>query len=647
MIRLYGVAGGREHHAAIRLREELEKAWPGVATSDENDELVCIASDVKLSGYSVSDIDIVVAARLLPGRAVRIKAKKLAERLGMSPSGMVGVRNFVAAVEVKDQSEGGVRFSGDKVEVRYSRGGKTAWKSATDQNIQQLHSLREYLSDCGVEAFVYRALVLQGIGLNPTVGSLSVGFSWADFIECLLQTVPNLGSSREVRSVHPAKESRLTATRIFRHYAPTAIDRRRMDRLTRKGPNVDLIVQGLGERLTYLTGHGGTGKTVTMLQAAYASHLLSKNRCLILTFNQALASDIRRLLALMNIPSGEDGGILVLTAMAFFYSWLFRLRLATRDDSDFSTYGAKCEEACQYLYHGAISAKEISDIKIQHPDKFDFDIVMVDEAQDWPSYEVRLLKKLYDQNFFVISDGIDQLIRGGRADWLAGVPRDSRKVVTLVRALRMKRNLAVFASCLADAVGVDFDVVPNEGAGGGRVILVGGCWESQQKLHRELMDESIAAGNEPIDWLICVPSDRDADSEHRVATALREWDHDVWDGTCEVGKKDFPRSTSQYRIINYRSCRGLEGWTVILDELDVFWSECFEAKVRQGLSQEERDSMICLEDQAALYAWRWVFIALTRPMDSLVITLRDRSSALSSAIMKIAGELPDIVEDRL
>jgi hypothetical protein len=352
----------------------------------------------------------------------------------------------------------------------------------------------------------------------------------------------------------------------------------------------------------------------------------------------------------MGIPSGEEGGIKVQTALSFVYSWLARLGATDAETDCYDEYVGACGEAVKLLDGGALTALDIDAIKRSEPEKFDYDRVMVDEAQDSPRPEVNLVKRLYDPAAIVIADGLDQLVRGERADWLAGIARDDRLVLSLVQCLRMKRNLAVFLIALAERVGLDLDIVPNERAGGGRVVIASGSWSTQRALHDELAAYAAEAKNEPVDSLFCVPDEaisRGRPKRSDVAAALESWGEASWDGVDGGNRRDFPRSTGEYRIVNYKSCRGLEGWNVVLEDLDVFWKERFRRKMEAGLSAVESEQLHDLDELARVEAWRWCFIALTRPIDTLVITLADPASTLGRAVLAVAENFPDVVESRL
>lgn len=654
MIEVIGIEGTREHHAAKCIEAAMLALWPDLAATSAEEEVVRIASDVKLSSGKVTDIDVVIAGFLKTGRYVQPR-KVFRDRNGRRVTGApVAIENFAVAVEVKDQPANATRFVGDKVEVYYSRGASKGWKSATDQNIDQIHALKAYFADAGQDAYVFRCLIMQGLDTVDVDTAVASGFSATDFFTAVMAGSPpsERGGRYFLSSTSAPKARALVEARIFRSLVPTSLDRARMDRLFQKSPVVEQLLASGNQKLTCLRGHGGTGKTVTFLQTAWRAYKENGERTLVLTYNHALAADISRLLALLGVPSGKEGGIYVQTAMSFFYGWLHRLGVAGMPRESLEDYEAKCREALDIIAGGALGPDDIAGIKQASPERFDFDRVMVDEAQDWPAYEVSLLKQLYAPASIAVADGVDQLVRGDKADWLQSTARDTRLIINLVHCLRMKRNLAVFAGALADYAGIELDILPSDKAGGGRVVLVQGDWASQRALHEELAAAAKSAKNEPVDSLFCVPSssieiDPGGERSSTVAKTLRDWGYTTWDGVDETRRKDFPRSTGEYRVVHYQSCRGLEGWTVVLEHLDEFWVDRFQLKKAAGLTSAEADGLNDLEDLAYRQAWRWAFIALTRPIDTLVITLANLDNPLAKGLLRVARDFPDIVENRV
>ncbi len=129
-----------------------------------------------------------------------------------------------------------------------------------------------------------------------------------------------------------------------------------------------------------------------------------------------------------------------------------------------------------------------------------------------------------------------------------------------------------------------------------------------------------------------------------VGQEMALWEQENWDGVDPMARSDFPRSTGQVRIVQYASCRGLEGWTVVLDGFDRFLQEIFESKLASGLDADEKEGFVDLEKAAHGEAWRWGLIALTRPIDTLVIQISDPESPFGVQVLEVVRKFPDFVD---
>lgn len=647
MIEVIGHPGSSEYEAAISISEALVKLWPGIDTSSPKKDHVLISAGVKISGYPVSDIDVVVAATFNPGRNF-IPTRLLKDRQGKKHvKKPVLVSNLVAAIEVKDHSQRSVQILGDAVQVYYSRGASTGWHCATEQNDKQLHSLRYYFRDKSVVGpRVYRTLLMRGLSHIDIPGVLPRSFTGEQFLTAIasLSKVDSSADGLRFSSGDQQDIARILELPIFRAIVPSGLDRKRMDLILKETPQTQALVDLLGLKMIRLRGQGGTGKTVMLLQAAWRKFSEKGERTLILTYNRALAADIRRLLTLLGVPSNpDDGGVAVNTVMSFMYSWFRRLQLLDEDEeSSYDDYPSHCAAATELLQGGAISESDIQSVLKSFPEKFDFDYVVVDESQDWPQAEADLLKALYTPVRIAIGDGVDQLVRGARTDWDSGVDEACREVISLGIMLRMKANLSGFVRSVSAEVGLPWNPQPSEKSGGGHLFLVSGPASSQLDLLQELTLSAKSLGNAEIDFLFCVPPDAvSSDGTSRksdVAVALNESGFQVWDGVDPQLRKDYPVNKKQYRVVQYDSCRGLEGWTVVLDRLDEVWTYYRDQRFSQGLSDSEVESFLDLDNVARAYAWQRSLIALCRPIDTLVITLADKNTECSRVIRKVAKQ---------
>ena len=113
-----------------------------------------------------------------------------------------------------------------------------------------------------------------------------------------------------------------------------------MDEIIKKTDHVAQINNNFGSKFSLVRGVGGTGKTIALLQSAWASYKEQSKRTLFLTYNHALSADVTRLKALMGVPSDlDEGGISICTVMSFMYRWLSYLGVIKGQEEDsFANY---------------------------------------------------------------------------------------------------------------------------------------------------------------------------------------------------------------------------------------------------------------------------------------------------------------------
>ena len=652
MIEVIGIPGSHEHDVACKFRDAFAAQWPGIDKSPASEETIRIAANAKLSGYKVSDIDIVIGAVFNRQRHFAVR-KLVKDKEGNGITGVKArVQNFFCAVEVKGQSSDGVSFQGDEVNVRYPEG----WKSATDQNVKQVHALKAYFEHQHLDLFVYRCLALDGLdGLplkgvttQPEAGAIASTFTAGEFLASIagVNGIGKWNGEYMVSSCRQEIARKAIEAPMFQQVIPTRIDRQRMDRVVAAMPEAEAFADLLGKQRVHLRGHGGTGKTVLMLQSAHLAYQRHGRRCLVLTYNSALASDIRRLLALLGVPSGiEGGGVDVKTTMSFIYTWLSRLGLKSSEEG-FAGYEKLCAECLEMIEKGAITPADIEAKIADDPETLGFDAVIVDEGQDWPQPEARLLAAIYGGNRVSIADGREQLLRGRPTDWARTLPEGHEPLDhPLTRCLRMKRNLGLFANTVAGISGLNWQVEPNDQAAGGKVIMRRGAYADQPGLVDQLLREARVDGNDPVDLLHCVPPTgviaTDTGRTSLLAAALAKMGNATWDAVDERVRSEFPRSADLLRVLQYDSVRGLEGWTTVLDGFDEAWNY----KFNYWLSHFGEDETSGDPRRAAqMAAARWCMIPLTRPMDTLVITWNDDASEVAKTMIEAAKRHPDFVD---
>ncbi|MDQ2808442.1 MAG: DEAD/DEAH box helicase family protein [Chloroflexota bacterium] len=667
MIKVVGPTDSREYEAALKLSELIAQSWPQVQESTE-DSIYIIAA-AKCHGQGVRDIDLLLLAGLQPGYSYA-PFLSVTDRSGQPirpPS--IEVLSLCAIIELKDHPPEKVEFNGTLVDVFYG----PQRKNASEQVEKQLHSFLNYLKTQGIAKL---PLVTPLIWLSNVANTelprrphniIGSALTWELLLNVIGQNsrVNWINGHWTLDPVGGGSLARLSD--IFaKQVRPTRLDRLRMERLNQHSAELAEFNAIIGRKLLVLRGRGGTGKTMRLLQLA--THLLDQQdaRVLVLTYNKALVADIRRMLTIMNIgDSLAASSIQIQTVHSFLYGVIRALDLFAAGYTDFiANYESLKDEALAYLGSGTISLADLAAKATAGDEPFAWDYVFVDEGQDWPANERDLLLRLYPPAQVAVAYGREQLVRGRTAtSWREGAAHGQSEVAMLKKTFRMKTGLARFVSSVARHLGVqNADWEANEELPGGQVIIVDGPYLYDRQLHDTLVTRNSEDQNSPVDMLFCVPpslvvhSPESAERRSVAATVFTQWGYKTWDGAAEDVRESYPTELEQLRIVQYESCRGLEGWVVVNLALDRF----FELKLLEAGMQPAADKAhaatdappdgsatpgVFSGDPLQLQGWaaQWVLIALTRAMDTLVIQLDGRYSTLRAALTAAAAELPDVV----
>ncbi len=652
MIRLLGSMEGSEGEAARTLRQLILESWPW-AEADSETEIYSIAG-VKCHGQPVRDLDLVVLGHF-SARASYTPFLHFFDAWSNTPQkpDAVHVQSFCLVIEVKDFGPENVRFVGAQVEAQYGR----AWKNVTEQSHKQVYALKNYLQHHRLASPYITNLIwlrnVENADLPKRPHNILGGnATWELFLNVIGQQSPP--RFREGQWIIDARLSDQPDTLpavcdlLTKTIQPTRLDRVRMDRICRAAVNSDWLGL-LGAKQLIFQGRGGTGKTVILLRLAWKAYEEQNARVLILTYNKALVADLRRLFALMNLSDSlGESAIQIQTIHSFLHSALRNLGFDEQETSFLQSYETQKERALSYIRQGAITPSDLEAL-VTGRDDFNWDYVFVDEAQDWPENERELLRHFYPTKRLVIADGVDQLIRSQTpCDWRAGLAAQEIFTVKLKSCLRMKAGLARFVTQFASALGLgQWNIQPNADAPGGRVILIEGDYFANREFHEQLIQYNAADGNHPVDMLACIPPSlviRDSAgsvTESIPANILTSWGQEVWDGVSEDIRTSYPTSVKQLRIVQYDSCRGLEGWITINLGLDAF----YEYKRSLWRPPAASEPGVFADDPALahLFAARWVMIPMTRAIDTLVIQTDAKPSPIRDALDQAAKACSDFV----
>ena len=299
--------------------------------------------------------------------------------------------------------------------------------------------------------------------------------------------------------------------------------------------------------------------------------------------------------------------------------------------------------------------------------------ILIDEAQDCNNYEKLILMKIYgEDNIVITSGGKDQLIRTSLVtDWTraleAPVPAD---IITLPgRSYRQKANVVKFVN----AFGAFFNVASqtksaNESKGLGRVIIDtrNSIRGFSSDILSQIREEGKVQGcSDYENCIILLPTTGYSSKTKEKEIAIDELDNvdiidkstnrkleissqelNIWNGIVDRKSKLSVPASYETRFIYYESCRGLEAWNVMCVDLDTFFynmrsSKDAELYARTEVEWYANNGQILFSDNDDLrneFALHWIYMAITRPIDTLYIKLANPSNEFSQKVIEIGKD---------
>ncbi len=671
----------REYEDALALKQIFESHLTKIENRNTVKGKIYILSSVTLFGTKVKDIDIVVCGEFEPRsnlfiKNVRIKTEHITSDSYPNTSATTDsqihksdeiansisnnkttfkiesvdlyVFDFLFTIETKHIPEEDMRIVGNSFQVRY----KSGWSDVTTQSENQKYSLKSFLESrhnnkkipyiCNfiwlrqLDSKQLKSLV----GIDdpnmynnwlPSVFSLN----WLFSLVCVQK--PCFGerdrykfwncSPKECIKIDDIIED-LTKVKLI----PSGLSRRKIEKLTSRLLRNQDYAEAIGKKLLVVNGKAGTGKTFKLLSIAFDLVTQNNARVLMLTYNHALVSDIKRLIALVGIPDGVDGRTLAIqTLHKFFYDIIDGFNLF--DSRDFiNDYDSYLQELHQLLSANVVTKSDLHDLIKKNNDLLNYDYVLIDEGQDWKNEEREIIVSMYGHNNIIVADAGDQMIRSqSRCDWTVGLNRDlyhSKKPETT--SLRQTPNLVRFVSILSDKLGIKWDIKPSLELQGGKVIIKIG--EYTKDLHERFYNNTIENDGLAYDYLFLLPPSfvRDVNK----FSIFNKLGIKIWDGTNRELRNEYSINVDECRVLQYDSCRGLEAWTVVCMEFDKF-IEHKQTHYEIGIEE----SQITIEDELSRrerFSFKWALMPVTRPISNLIITISKADSKISSILLEMA-----------
>lgn len=611
---------------------------------------IYIMTSIRIFGQKRNDIDMIVMGFIDNLSLKNIKTKNYGVVKELS------VKSFICNVELKSHSSSGVTHEGTDYIVNYSG----IPHNASQQCNEAKFSLHNHLYDqLGINPFICDMLWFNGLSKedlsnlrgNTIDNALHRGFKFRDLINIILQQANIIKTGLDGYCLDCFTNGKNEYKQIVELFTskrkPQGLTKKKFEMLSQNNTDVDKLFSDAGSKLTIVTGRAGTGKTVQLLQLAFllASEDYAK-RCMILTYNNALVSDIRRLIDYTPMPSKVDGRtVSIKTIHSFFQLLMKEVGVTDRLNPQKKTYSEDYNKALKQLYEYVVNLCQQEDIvalKDMAENTIDWDYILIDEAQDFSDLEKKILFKIYGANRLIVADGVDQFMRTGyRQIWERGIDRTLvRKPKAMELERRQKANLVTFVNAFAHLANLDWKVKPNDELPGGEIKIFKEFKKSTFQLLKKNCEEN---GCENYDILILEPpSQVMTDSEGRrhfaKAEKYKKVGIPIFDGINNTNRTTYP-TKDECRIFQYDSCRGLEGWCVVcadFDDLIDYKNSTFKATDDDlGFDPE------VIKKRSVLL---WSLMPLTRPIDTLVITIANADSEVGKMLKTLADNYPDFIE---
>jgi len=691
-IRLKGNMETSEYQDALILKQLFEEEFSRI----ETDGKILIVSNATLFGQEVKDIDLIVISNFKK-YSCKVKSKALTrkgkdeEELELKER-LVFVNNFCFIIETKKHRAEDIQLNGLNLCVRYN----DKFSDATTQSEKQKYSLKNFFKDrrtvvpyiCNFIWFrnVSWNSLEQLIGDNENARTkhnlLPSSFSLPFLIQlaCVQRAPFNPYDKEKGQLKGYASFSSLKRNEDFDFGQMESIfdlfekvktgtgflTRRKIEQITSRILSQQDYAQAIGTKLVVIAGRAGTGKTIKLLRVACDLAFTKGARSLILTYNHAVVSDIKRILALVEIPDGVDEyTVSISTLHKFFYELLIGFGIVKNKmnpDAEvkfipnyLQNYNKYLEELYDFIEEGLIQEKEIQELMQNRHDKVAWDFILVDEAQDWSEMEKSVIFKIFGKDKVIVADGIDQLIRTQiKCNWTRGLrPESGFKRTSEKKGLRQEINLVAFINAYAKQVGVAWEMEPKQELIGGKVII------STRGYYKELHDREFNAckekQNAAYEMMFLVPPKLVAKKKQenefgRVVTVrtfaltdeFKKMGIDVWDGTRTDLRTEYPVELNHHRLLQYESCRGLEGWTIVCLELDEFIR--YKMETFKEEKTDEITGLETFEEKRNRFVYLWSLIPLTRAIETLIITIHNKESKVGKALRKVYEDNPDFVQ---
>jgi len=640
-----------EESAASELKKEFEQEFSKYPNAKGT---LYILRSISIFGYKIRDIDL-----LLIGKFENFSLRNKVTTKNYGDICNLNIHSFICNIELKDCDSiivDGKRTlwkEGTAYIYNYKRSGE---KNVTDQAFDQQNEFRKYMKDTiNIEPFMCNLIWFRGLSNdqlrevrgNEKDNAFAGQFSFVNLVEKLLlqMNVARTDDAYLLDGFYGNDKNILDLSQyLCEKREVKGLTKKKFELLSQGAIDIDKLKDNVGDKLIIMPGLAGTGKTIKLMQLAYnLANPSNDKRCLLLTYNNALVCDIRRLLDFTNIPVGMDERTVSIQTVDSFFIQLMEMFEIIRKGSlnpIFKDYGQKFKESLDSFYNALIKDLDESGaqaLKDLVDNKIDWDYILIDEGQDWPELHKNVLFKLYGPNRIVVADGGPQFMMSSeKQNWKMGLDSTAfkeRKEMNI--NLRQKSYLVEFINVFSRELRLGWNIQKNKALLGGQVDIYNSY---NNRLHQEICDHCKESGCENYDILILVPptmveTDQNGERHFKNMNKYKKAGIDIFDGTNTSNRHRYPTKDIA-RLYQYDSCRGLESWVTVcyqFDELIKYKMETIDQSVVRKSYQG-----FDINEGIKKYVYTWALMPMTRPVDRLVITLKDPNSEIGIILKNLS-----------
>jgi hypothetical protein len=667
-----------EYAQSIKLKELLTPGFQHLKGK------IFIKPNLKVVGTNTQQLDIVIWGEFENGYEtpynlyVRPKdPSKNYQPIDTEIPRRIKFHNFFIVIEEKSHDYSGIRTQGDNLEVVYTDHRIRQWHNASEQSNSQTYTIKKGFEDfirknqiSDVECpFVLNLIWLSQVNFEQTI-SLNISnilpsdFDAKFFLQTIARCQPPIGiTNPSLNAIKRNANQGMTSESIAKYFnyfdttiypSSGKITRTKIETLIQTKIDVEhqKYFEEIGKKTVIISGKPGSGKTIHLLHIAYNLYKNQNKRCLLLTYNKTLYADLKRLVFLAKVsPDIYNPTIKIDRVMSFFREIMIAYEVYTpkltkdnRIDMDheknifLKNYDDLLKQLNEMVDANWFDENEIKKIK-KNISKFNWDILLIDEAQDWKELERDILYKLFGSQNFVIAYGNKQFLRkAGALNWQEFIENGSSKVAEVFlnpeikTSYRQSANLVQYQNKLLKNESWNLKAFDQ---------LVGGSVEiysnpfSKSDLERLLKEINDAEGA-PFDLLMLMPKTFYYNTNN--LTSFTEWGFKFQDSVDDAGKPSID-DASGFRCMQYESSRGLEGYTVICHWFDEYLETNYNGYTRNL----ELEDMLTDEEAKMRYVSNLLFMATSRAIKKLVITLKDKNSKFGKLLYESKIINPDFI----